>query len=99
MPTQVMNAAHVEPVFVESMYLPDKVDIPMMCRAGERVVGSGGIEDAFPDGGLWRIYPMTHVGRAMLLAKGIDVGGRNVATEPNNPLSCVDTTRINQPRA
>ena len=85
MPQQVIKAAHVEPVFIESMNLPDNIDIPAMCRAGERVVGSAGIEGAFPDGGLWRIYPMTPVGRAKLLAKGLDIGGKWVATDAANP--------------
>ena len=85
MPDQVIDAAHVEPVFIESMNLPDSVDIPTMCRAAERVVGTAGIEGAFPDGGLWRIYPMSHAGRAMLLARGIDIGGRRIATDAANP--------------
>ena len=85
MPQQVIKAAHVEPVFIESMHLPDNIDIPTMCRAAERVVGSAGIEGAFPDGGLWRVYPMTPVGRAKLLANGLDIGGKWVATDAANP--------------
>ena len=85
MPQQVIKAAHVEPVFIESMHLPEDIDIPAMCRAAERVVGSAGIEGAFPDGGLWRIYPMTPIGRALLLAKGLDIGGKWVSTDAANP--------------
>ena len=63
-----MDATQVKPVFVMSKHLPNDIDIPAMCRAGERVVGNGCIEGAYHDGGLWRVYAKTIAGSALLLA-------------------------------
>ena len=58
MPNQVIAThAKVEPVFILSKFLPDKVDVPTMCRAGERVVGSGGIDGGVPDWGTLEDLP------------------------------------------
>ena len=73
MPQQKLNVSSVEPVFILAKNLPDKVDIISMCAAGERVVGTSGIEGAYQDGGLWRIYPMSTAGRVMLLSKGLSL--------------------------
>ena len=80
-----MDATQVKPVFVMSKHLPNDIDIPTMCRAGERVVGTGCIEGAYHDGGLWRVYAKTIAGSALLLAKGLSIGNRRVATEATNP--------------
>ena len=85
MPRQELKKTSVEPVFVLSKNLPDKVDIIGMCSAGERVVGTSGIEGAYQDGGLWRIYPMSPAGRIMLLSRGINIGGLRVSVEATNP--------------
>ena len=85
MPNQDINVSHVLPVFALSKNLPDKVDIITICSAGERVVGTSGIEGAYQDGGLWRIYPMTPAGRVLLLAQGISIDNQRVALEATNP--------------
>ena len=85
MPSQDMDTTQVEPVFILTKNLPDKIDIPGICRASERVSGTGSVCGAFVDGGLWRVYPRTAVGRAKLLADGITIGGKRVPTEAINP--------------
>ena len=68
-----------------SRHLPDRIDIPTVCRAAESVAGPGSIVGAYGDGGLWRLYPRTHTGKATLLAKGLYIGNLRVPLETVNP--------------
>ena len=85
MPDQGIETPQVEPVFIMTKYLSKEVDIPGICMASEKVSGVGSVCGAYSDGGLWRVYPRTAVGRAKLLANGITIGGKRVPTESINP--------------
>ena len=85
MPTQDINTPTVEPVFIMSKYLPDKIDVITMCRSAEAISGVGSVKGAYGDGGLWRIYPKTAVARALLLSKGITINRQRIQPESINP--------------
>ena len=87
MPSQTIDTPSVHPVFVLSKNLPDgvEVDILKICTAAEKVSGPASVDGAYCDGGLWRIYPKTHVGRALLLANALDVDGYRVPCDSVNP--------------
>ena len=56
-----------------------------ICRAAERVSGSGTIVGCQLRQGLYRIYPNTRAARASLLITGLDVNGRSVVVYDKNP--------------
>ena len=97
MSSKTTNAAQIDPVFVMSKHLPNDIDIPTICKAGEKVAGAAGIEGAYHDGGLWRVYAKTIAGRVFLLANGLTIGNRRVATEATNPFIS-EGSNVERPR-
>ncbi len=89
-----ISPQNVKPVYAFTKHLPSDISITELCSRCEAVSGPGSIDGAYDSSGLWRIYPLSEVARAKLLANGVEIRKKTVLLESENPFGEKEGTRL-----